>query len=284
MPIKPHFRLASLTSALALATAPVVAQTAPNSAPDLAQDLPFYAEPSIVANGLSRTYSGVYHAWSWLSLTYSRSNNFLPVPNASWVDALGRPAPNSVGQTEDYGLRFSLWQGKIALGVNRFETSADNQARNANASVVATRAILNRLRNNYKTPGDAYFAELAAEGGYPVDTGNVSDTWSYVAEGYEMNLVFNPSRNWRVALSGSSNTNQLGTHLEAVGAYLYTDSKYQGLGTWKRFVSELRKVESGQSSSVFALNPASDAARTQAAADALFLEQQIAAQEKGYLG
>jgi len=250
---------------------------------DLAQDIPFNAEPSIIANGLSRTYSGVYHAFSWLSLTYSRSNNFLPVPNASWVDALGRPAPNSVGQTVDYGLRFSLWQGKVALGISQFKTSADNQARNANASVGGTRAILNRLRNNYKIPGDPYFADLASEGGYPVDTGNVSDTWSYVAEGYEMNLVYNPSRNWRVAVSGSSNTNKLGTHLAAVGTYLSTDSKYQGLETWKKFASELRKVEAGQASSIFALNPASDTARTQAAADALFIEQQTAAQEKGYL-
>ncbi len=250
---------------------------------DLAANTPFNPKPSIIANGLSRTYSGVYHAFSWLSLTYSRSNNFLPVPNASWVDALGRSAPNSVGKTTDYGLRFSLWQGKVALGVNRFETSADNQARNANASVGGTRAILTRLRNNYKIPGDPYFAELAAEGGYPVDTGNVSDTWSYVAEGYEMNLVYNPSRNWRVALSGSINTNKLGTHLAAVGTYLYTDSNYQGLGTWKKFASELRKVEAGQASSIFALDPASEPARTQAAADALFIEQQTAAQEKGYL-
>jgi hypothetical protein len=250
---------------------------------DLAENIPYNSAPSIIANGISRTYGGVYHVLPWLSLTYSRSNNFLPVTNASWVDALGRPAPNSVGQTEDYGVRFSLWQGKVALGVNKFETSADNQARNANASVGGVRNILTRLRSNYKVPGDPYFADLPEVGFYPVDTGNVSDTWSYVAKGYEMNLVFNPSRDWRVALSGSINTNRLGTHLASVGAYLYTDSKFQGLGTWKKFASELRRIEAGQASSIFALNPASDTARTQAAADALFIEQQVAAQEQGYL-
>ena len=98
-----------------------------------------------------------------------------------------------------------------------------------------------------------------------------------------MNLVYNPSRNWRVSLSGSVNTNKLGTHLEAVGAYLYTDSKFQGLGTWKKFASELRRIEAGQASSVFNLDPANATAKAQAAADALFLEQQTAAQEKSYL-
>jgi hypothetical protein len=249
----------------------------------LAQDVPYNDQPSIVADGQSRTYGGVYHVLPWLSLTYNRSNNFLPVPNASWVDPLGRPAPNSLGQTVDYGLRFSLLQGRLALGVNQFTTSADNQSRNANGSVGGTRAILGRLRTNYKVPGDPYFKDLAEAGGYPVDTGNTSDTWSYVAEGYEMNLVYNPSRHWRVSLSGSVNTNKLGTHLEAVGAYLYADSKYQGLGTWKKFASELRQVEAGQTSSIFNLNPATATAKAQAAEDALFIEQQTAAQEKTYL-
>jgi iron complex outermembrane receptor protein len=250
---------------------------------DLAEDIPYNADPSIIANGLSRTYGGVYHVLPWASLTYNRSNNFLPVPNASWVDALGRSAPNSVGQTVDYGVRLSLWHGKLALGVNRFQTSADNSARNANGSVGGTRNILARLRANYKVAGDPYFADLQEVNYYPVDTGNVSDTWSYVADGYEMNLTYNPSRNWRAALSGSINTNKLGTHLAALGVYLATDSKFQGLGTWKKFASELRKVEAGQASSIFRLDPSNSTARAQAAADALYIEQQAAAQEKGFL-
>ena len=267
----------------------VVHPEIPGSATDLlkrsfasAKDISYNPNPSIVADGLTRTYGGVYHALSWLSLTYSRSSNFLPVTNASWVNALGQPAPNSAGKTVDYGFRLSLLQNKLSVGLSKFETSAANQARNANASVGPTRNILTRLRT-YKLAGDPYFADLAAAGDYPVDTGNVSDTWSYVATGYEMNIVFNPSRNWRISLSGSENENVLGDHLLAVGAYLYTDSKYQGLGTWKKFAAELRKIEAGQRSPIFSLNPTLPADVTLAAADALFLEQQIAAQEGSYL-
>ena len=243
---------------------------------------PFNEQPSIVAKGLSRTTGAVVHASPWLSLTYSRSGNFLPVSNASWVDALGRAAPNSKGGTVDYGLRLSLLGGRLALSLSRFETSADNQARNANASVGGTRNILARLRDNYKTPGDPNFRDLAGPGMYPVDTGNVSDTWSYVADGYEMNLVFNPSRQWRMAFSGSSNSNRLGEHLAALGSYLYTNSRFQGLATWRTFASELYKVAAGQRSAAFDLDPANPVARAQAQADALYINQQADAQERVY--
>lgn len=241
---------------------------------------PWNATPSIQAKGLSRTKGAVLHAFPWLSLTYSQSSNFLPVSNASWVDANGNSAPNSKGKTDDYGLRFSLLNGKLALSVNKFKTLADNQARNANATVGGTRAILGRLRDNYKTRGDSHFQDLSGPGGYPVDTGNVADTWSYVAEGYEMNLVFNPSRNWRMALSGSENVNQQGAHLLGIGQYLYTDTKFQGLGTWRGFAAELNKVAAGQPSNAFDLDPTSSTARAQAQADALYITQQADAQEK----
>lgn len=244
--------------------------------------VPINSQPSVTAEGLSRTIGAVLHALPWVSFTYSRSSNFLPVANANQLNALGEAAPNSKGKTEDYGIRLSLFEGRLALGVSRFQTFADNQVRNANGSVGGSRNILARLRANYKVPGDPYFADLQEVNFYPVDTGNVADTWSYVAEGYEMNLVLNPSRNWRVALSGSSNTNVLGTHLQAVGTYLKTDSKYQGLGTWRTFAAELNKVASGQRSSIFALDPSNATARTQAAADALYITEQADTQERGY--
>jgi hypothetical protein len=248
-----------------------------------AAQIPFNDKPTVAAKGITRTAGAVLHVLPWLSLTYNQSSNFLPVSDASWLNALGEPAPNSAGETKDYGVRLSWWQGKVSLGVNRFKTSADNQARNANGYVGGTRNILTRLRNNYKTPGDSHFKDLAEVNFYPVDTGNVADTWSYVAEGYELNLIFNPSSQWRMALSGSSNINKQGTHLAAVGRYLYTDSKFQGLGTARNFASELNKVAAGQTSAFFDLNPADSVARTQAAADALYIQQQADAQEKTYL-
>lgn len=235
--------------------------------------------PVSAASGISRTYGTVLHALSWLSLSYNRSSNFLPVANSSSLNALAQPPPNSAGKTQEYGARFYLLQAKLSVALTKFETVANDQSRNANGSVGGTRNILTRLRTNYKNAGDSHFAGLAESGFYPVDTGAVNDTWSYVAKGYEMNMVYNPSRNWRTALSGSINTNATGAHLLALGRYLYTDSQYQGLGTWRKFAGELNKVAAGQRSAFFDLDPASPVARAQAAADAIYLTQQADTQE-----
>jgi hypothetical protein len=198
------------------------------------------------------------------------------------VNYEGVAAPNSIGRTEDYGLRLSLLGGRLSVSANRFTNTADDQARNANAFSTGIKNILTRLRTNYKDRGDPHVAGLGQTGAYPVDSTNISDTWSFEAEGYELSVVFNPSPRWRLALTGSTNENVLGTHLASLGRYLATNSDFQGLATWRRFASELRRVESGQRSSAFDLDPADAAARSQAGADALYLENQIASVERTY--
>jgi hypothetical protein len=261
----------------------------PNSATDPlrryyspSREVPLNATPSVATQGISRTHGVVYHALPWLSLTYNRSNNFSPVGNASWVNYEGVPAPNSVGRTEDYGVRLSLLGGRLSVSANRFTNTADDQARNANAFSTGIKNILTRLRANYKDRGDSHFTGLGQTGAYPVDSTNVSDTWSFAAEGYELSVVFNPSPRWRVTLTGSTNKNVLGPHLASLGRYLAANSDFQGLATWRRFAGELRRVESGQRSAAFDLDPADAAARSQAGADALYLENQIAAVERTY--
>jgi hypothetical protein len=246
------------------------------------RDVPLNAAPSVATAGLSRTQGVVWHALPWLSLTYNRSNNFSPVGNASWENFEGVPAPNSTGKTEDVGVRLHLLGGKLSVSANRFTNGATDQARNANAYSTNIKNILARLRTNYRDTGDSRFRAMAAAGVYPADSTDVSDTWSFEAEGYELSIVCNPSPRWRIALTGSSNENTLGTHLASLGRYLATTAPFQGLATWRGFAGELRRVESGQRSTAFDLDPASATARTQAGADALYLEQQIAAAERVY--
>lgn len=246
------------------------------------RDIPLNDTPSVSTAGITRTYGVVHHTLPWLSLAYNRSSNFNPVANASWRNFEGTPAPNSRGETEDYGVRLHLLQGRLSLSLSRFTTSAKDQARNANFYSNNIKNILTRLRTAYKDAGDSHFSELAAAGAYPVDNTDVSDTWSYEAKGYELSVVFNPSARWRIALNGSSNENALGEHLSSFGRYLASTTPFQGLENWKRIASELRRVENGQRSSQFDLDPASPSARNQAAVDAQYLEQQIASVERTY--
>ena len=247
-------------------------------------EVPLNANPSISATGISRTYGAVLHTVSWLSLTYNRSNNFSPVQDSSWKNYQGAPAPNGRGQTEDFGVRFSFLGGRLSVGLNHFVAAANDQARLANQYRAPLSNIMNRLRADYKIPGDSHFVQMDSAAFPTADlVDNVSDTWSYQAKGYELNIIFNPSRDWRVALTGSQNGNVLGTHLASLGRYLYTAATYEGLATWRKFASELSKVAAGQTSSSFDLDPTSPVARSQAAADALYINQQADTAERSYL-
>lgn len=244
------------------------------------QQIPLNAAPDTEARGASRTWGGVYHLLSWLSLTYNQSANFQPVTSPGWVDALGRPAPNSTGKTRDLGIRLSLLSNRLSVGLTRFDTSAANQTRSSNAYIGGGRNIITRLRANYAA--DSHFRDLPSSGGLPVDSGGAADTWNFKARGYELNLVFNPSRHWRIGLSGSSNENVLGEHLLATAEWLKTAKPYEGIPTWGKFATELEKVAAGQASSSFDLNPKDPAAQAQAAADALYIRQQITTQQNTY--
>ncbi len=259
-------------------------------------EIPFNDDPLLTASGITRTYSAVYHATNWMSVFYNESSNFLPVSNATWVNALGESPANGQGETQDYGVRFNLLENRLAIELTKFETTNDNEPRNANADAGGARNTIDRLRNNYRegteildadgnlVGGHPYFADMADDGGYPIDTGAVSDTWSYVAEGYELTVTFNPTANWRIAISGSENVNQLGTHLAAMGRYMYDrPTKFEGLSTWREFASELRRVESGTASTFFLLDPSIENHRIQAGNDALFIEQQTNNWEQNYL-
>jgi iron complex outermembrane recepter protein len=262
---------------------------------DPGSELPFDDEPLLSASGITRTYSAVYHATDWMSVFYNESSNFLPVSNATWVNALGESPANGQGETQDYGVRFNFMDNRLAVELTKFETTNNNEPRNANADAGGARNTIDRLRNNYRdgtelldedgelVGGHPYFSDMLDDGAYPIDTGAVSDTWNYVASGYELTVTFNPTSNWRIALSGSENKNQLGTHLAALGRYMYErDTKFEGLATWRNFASELRKVEAGTASTFFNLDPTQESHRIQAANDALYIEQQTNALEINY--
>ena len=251
---------------------------------DLAKDLNFNSVPNVAARGTARTYGAVYHALSWLSLTYNLSRNFSPT-TSSQLNFQGAAAPNSSGETKDYGVRVYALGGRLSVGANYFINTAANQAFSAfgPAPLSSITVIMRQLRGNYRNQGDSHFTAMAPDGGYLVDTTSVSDTRSFTAKGYELSVVFNPSGNWRISLSGSSNENSMSESFESLRKYFYTDNQpFQGIPTWQNYVAELRKVASGVRSNQFDLDPASASARQQATTDAQTIETQANALDKSF--
>jgi len=247
-----------------------------------ARDVPFKADPETSVAAETMTASAVLNVRPWLALTYNQSENFTPSTNPSQVTFLGEAPGNQSGESLDFGVRAYLLDGRVALSLSRFENSMRNQIRGGGTFVGISRGIVNRLRDNYSQ--DSHFTGLAPSGLYPIDPGQtVATDNSFDATGYEFTAILNPSPRWRVSLTGSINENVLGESLLGLGKYLYTAQDFQGLPRWRSLAAELRKVEAGQSSSQFDLNPLNPAHRLQAGTDALFLEQQSNGAEQQYL-
>jgi hypothetical protein len=69
-----------------------------------------------------------------------------------------------------------------------------------------------------------------------------------------------------------------------VAEWLYQDTRYTGLGTFAKFAGELRGIEAGRSGSIFTnLDPNSASDRTQAGADAKYIEDNVTSADRAYL-
>lgn len=163
-----------------------------------------------------------------LSLFFNKSENFSPSGAAR--DTLQNVLPSPTGKTRDYGFAVDLFDNRLTLRVNRFETKSQNINRSSDVMVSAlnngllqraaiwtadTRADrladANKLLavypelvglTNYKvvtTPSGVRTAEYNSGG----ITGNRSDTVDVKAEGYEFELTYNPTRNWRITANAA---------------------------------------------------------------------------------
>jgi hypothetical protein len=245
---------------------------------DLASDV----SPTVFSNedrGISRTHGAMLHAFPWLSLGYTRSDNFTP-GRPTIPTPIGTSYSNPTGETQDFSANLYLFDNKLSVRLTRFDTTAQNQIYIVGTKYVGARNILRRLQDNYKTAGDSHFQ--AMESLYPVQNLNPPDVRDTQATGWEVTVVYNPTRQWRVALSGSSNKNTLIGDDRYAGLYFATDTAFEGLGTWRKFADELQKVASGTISRSFDLNPANAADRQKAQDDATYLRLEADSMERSY--
>ena len=89
-------------------------------------------------NGGSTIGRVLAEAASSLSLTYNRSDNFIPQGPA--VDLFLRPLPNQTGKTTDNGFWMTLLDGRFSVRYNHFQTDQIN-IRNGDIATIAQRVL-----------------------------------------------------------------------------------------------------------------------------------------------
>lgn len=192
------------------------------------QDLGFLKDRINRGSGLSRFFA---EAIEGLSLTYNRSDNFIPEGPA--VDLFLKPLPNQTGETDEYGAWLTLFDGKLSVRYNHFKTKQLN-FRNGDVSTIAQRVlradgVLNSNNHdawnlqdratdwvsqlNPSWTNDQIRAEVAEIMGMSVETqdaleaagdvGMLAAIQEVVSEGDEVEINFNPTRAWTVSASAT---------------------------------------------------------------------------------
>jgi hypothetical protein len=162
-----------------------------------------------------------------VSVHFSRSANFTPIGGR--VNGFNEALQSPEGKTNEYGLNLSLFDGKLIVRVNQFETQVKNQSLSSNIYTLATvnATLLTAAawaREGNTNPQlvdmrnadiETLFAPLPANyrdlyrwtisGAAPtISVSHLSslpgaiDTTDYTAKGTEIDFVYNPTRNWRI--------------------------------------------------------------------------------------
>lgn len=152
--------------------------------------------------GDTRTYGAVLHPLPWLSVHYNESENFQPA--AGDIDIFGRTVAAPFGTGEDYGFSLNLFGNRLHTRVNWFKSA---QVNNRNGSVRfitfwRLTGFETELENRLLQEGRGAEYERPPAG-YPGRVDNLVETADFVAEGMEIELTFNPTRNWRISVNAA---------------------------------------------------------------------------------
>ncbi|MDQ8199441.1 TonB-dependent receptor plug domain-containing protein [Pelagicoccus enzymogenes] len=135
------------------------------------------------ASGTTETVGLVFHPTSSISVFYNDSESInLGNPNRYMVD--GTVVGDEKGFGEDYGVRFYLLEDRVSLSVSKYETASTN-----------------RLTFNVEGPirqvsNDIW--EVLDQSKVVEDGLGIASTEDLVSEGYELELVANPTDRWSI--------------------------------------------------------------------------------------
>ncbi len=163
------------------------------------------ASSTLATNDRGHTYSAglVLNATTVISLFANRANNFVP-SNQSVVNIDGAPASPIEGKGYDVGIKFTLLSGKLQGSFDTFSTTQKN-------------VLDNTLTGQKKNAIDAIWGTIDL---HRVPNAQWGDFKSTQTEGYEFQLVGNPTSNLRLMFTGSKNSTVIDDRGERLFAYI----------------------------------------------------------------
>ena len=145
------------------------------------------------------TAGAVYNLTSWISVYGNHSNNRqLPNFNIHLIDSY--IAPMTKGQGSDFGVKLDLFGGKVYATAGYYTTKQENTTDWGN--VVGITSLNNRILGALQAAGRITAAERDANLLDPAINGYLADR---DADGWEFQVIANPTNNWRISANFSIN-------------------------------------------------------------------------------
>lgn len=172
-------------------------------------------------SGPTRTFGGVFHLMSWLSVYANKSTNFGP-PRGNIVGPDAITPPNTAGEGLDAGLKFEFLGGRIAADLGYFDTANNdvtevltlnlNSADSIRGAYNAVFPILNNPAGTsrlFNSADPAAVADLKSRFPLlrPVYNAN-ADLLDQASRGYEFRLTANPLTGVRLRATLSKTTRE----------------------------------------------------------------------------
>jgi len=165
-------------------------------------------------SGITRQAGGVFHITNWLSVHYNQSDNFSPLNLAE--DLFGNILPDPHGHGKDYGFSVSFFDDKLVAELNFYKSDASNsrsvttfldRAQRIDSSMFilwSQEVATNTLGAGASGSAiNAFAAGIIKQPGVFPGSNFEGDTQSLAAKGWELNLIYNPLRNWNMKLTGT---------------------------------------------------------------------------------
>ncbi len=168
--------------------------------------LPNWRDVPLVRNARqdtdTRTYGLVAHVTSAVSLFYNNSETV--DLGSGQTDIFGVPLPIPRGAGKDYGVKFGLLDGRLLGTFSYFESGVLNQFSSTLSGAPAQ--------------GNEIARAVGRNDLVVLETGR--DTLDTEIDGFELELAYNPTANWRVAFNASRINNEQANVVDRTGGYL----------------------------------------------------------------
>ncbi len=161
-----------------------------------------------VTKAPTKTYSAILKPTKNISLFYNYSDVQIAISSLN-TDIYNRFLPNTIGETNDFGFRVSLYDGKVAASFSKFETTANGQ--------LDDQFIRTTITPTLEDIWEVVDPTSRIHKGFNERYSTLRDDAS---KGYEFTLIANLARGWSTRLAVSSANTIVKSRLPIVNQYI----------------------------------------------------------------